>query len=438
MIDNLEYLDRMKKMLGDSYPAFFESINSPRTYGLRFNKLKVNSENIEAVKDALSIDLNPIEWEPMGYYYDGEKQAPGKHVLHDIGAYYIQEPSAQSVVPKLMIEDGDIILDLCAAPGGKSSQILSYLNGTGLLISNEIVKDRSLILASNIERMGAKNSIVLNESPDRLSMHFPLYFDKILIDSPCSGEGMFRKNPEALNEWSAENVEICIKRDDDILNAAAVMLKMGGTLVYSTCTFEYGENEGAVERFLSTHEEFECIEMLRLYPHQIKGEGHFYAVLKKNGDLIHTQSSENIRSSKKDKINKIPELDLFAKETLNGIEFLPDDIVERGTNVIKLHTYKPDLNGLNVVRNGLCLGVLKKNRFEPSHTLAMTLKPEDVKNYIECSEEQIIKYLKGETINCDPSIKGWVLVCYKGISAGWGKSSNGTVKNHYPKGLRRY
>ena len=439
-----EYLNRMKEMLGSSYPAFFESINSERTFGLRFNGLKV--ADLESTKNLLNIDLEPIQWEKLGYYYDGEKDKPGKSVLHDIGAFYIQEPSAQSVVPKLNLKFGEVVLDMCAAPGGKSTQILSYLNNSGILVSNEIVRDRAMVLASNIERMGAKNSIVLNNAPDELASHLQLCFDKILIDSPCSGEGMFRKNPDACNEWSVENVEICIKRDDEILDAAAVMLKMGGRMVYSTCTFEYGENEGAIERFLSRHPEFKCIEEKRLYPHEVRGEGHFYAVLIKGEENLSGRMADDLCSmaksergkSKKD-VSKIPvEYSDFLKGTLSEPEPYMQNITINKDQVIVLPREQMHLDGLRVVRAGLNMGIIKKNRFEPSHTLAMTLKKEDVLKYYECNDAEIRKYLRGETLNCDLDIKGWVLILYNGISAGFGKAAGGIIKNHYPKGLRRF
>lgn len=442
MIYDQRYLDRMKEMLGSEYPAFFASLNEERTYGLRFNALKVADDKLDEIRETLNLNLEPISWEKRGYYYSSDEQ-PGKHILHDLGAYYIQEPSAQSVVSQLDIHEGELILDLCAAPGGKSTQILSYLNNTGLLISNEIMKDRSLVLASNIERMGAKNSVVLNENPDTLAKHFPLTFDRILIDSPCSGEGMFRKNPEAMSEWSEENVQICIERDDDILNAASTMLKMGGRIVYSTCTFEYGENEGAIERFLESHSDFKCLSMERLYPHKVKGEGHFYAVLVRDGELPDNRKISTGKGVKLKSAKDFPEFSEFITQT-----FVKDsEIYEQVTNsnllllndnLYLLNPLGPDLKGLHVIRAGLLLGCFKKNRFEPSHTLAMALNQSEVINCFDCDETEILKFLKGETLNTDTSVKGWTLITYKGISAGWSKAAGGVLKNHYPKGLRRY
>lgn len=427
-----EYLDRMKEMLGSSYPAFFESMGDDRTFGLRFNALKISDEKMQELCNKLPFGLRKIPWEERGFYYEGTSE-PGKSVFHDIGAYYIQEPSAQSVVSGMEIVPGDIVLDLCASPGGKSTQILSKLKGQGLLISNEIVHDRALVLASNIERMGAANSVVLNENPQNLSARLQSVFDHILVDSPCSGEGMFRKNPDAINEWSLENVNICADRDDEILEAASIMVKPGGYLTYSTCTFEYVENEGAIERFLKSHLDFSLISQKRLYPHEVEGEGHFVAYLKRDG----IKSKTTLR--KKSKGLSIPkEFIEFCDKNINF------NILETGS----IHEYKdqlflvkeetPVLDGLHIIRTGLNLGVLKKGRFEPGHAFAMSLKPDVVNSFVELDEKDILKYLKGESVTLAEARSGWTLVCHEGISAGWGKATGNILKNHYPKGLRKY
>lgn len=434
---NDEYLDRMKEMLGSTYPAFFESMQMMRTFGLRFNALKVSEETKHRLVNELPFGLRQIEWEENGYYYDGNSE-PGKSVYHDIGAYYIQEPSAQSVVADMEIKPGDIVLDLCASPGGKSTQILSKLQGKGLLVSNEIVHERSLTLASNIERIGAANSIVLNENPDNLSSRLQSVFDHVLIDSPCSGEGMFRKNPEAIKEWSAENVEICANRDDDILDAAAIMVRPGGYLSYSTCTFEYVENEGAIERFLSRHEDYILLNEKRLYPHEIEGEGHFAAYLKRRGnDEVTTISNKNLRS--KNKSPKIPaEFAEFSDKYLVEGFLTNGRFYEYKDQLFWVREEAPVLDGLHIIRPGLNLGIMKKGRFEPGHAFAMTLNPSWVKGSVELTEAELLKYLKGESISLTDSMSGWVLVCHEGISAGWGKVTGNILKNHYPKGLRRY
>ena len=229
----VEFLNRMEKMLGDDYRAFLESYDNEKYSSLRYNPLKGHKE--EFLKN-YTFDLSPVSWEENGFYYDHEDK-PGKHPYHEAGVYYIQEPSAMAPVHFLNPMPGDVVLDLCAAPGGKSTQIGARMQGKGILVSNEIHPQRAKILSENMERMGIANGIVLNESPDRLAKSFPDFFDKILVDAPCSGEGMFRKNEDAMEEWSLENVRLCAKRQDEILDCAANMLKAGGRIVFSTCTF---------------------------------------------------------------------------------------------------------------------------------------------------------------------------------------------------------
>ncbi|MCR5116147.1 MAG: RsmB/NOP family class I SAM-dependent RNA methyltransferase, partial [Lachnospiraceae bacterium] len=277
-----QFKARMEKELGPEYGAFIASYEDTRLYGLRCNLLKSDPK---AFCEKMPFLLSKIEFAEAGFYYNDEER-PGKHVYHEAGAYYIQEPSAMSAVTELDVKEGDIVLDLCAAPGGKSTQIASYLNGQGLLVTNEINKDRAVILSSNIERMGVRNAVVTSEASDSLARHFPLFFNKILVDAPCSGEGMFRKDETAVSEWSPENVSMCAKRQEEILKNAASMLAPGGTLVYSTCTFSREENEDNIEKFINENPDFELLLIKRLMPHVIKGEGHFVAKLKKKGEFV--------------------------------------------------------------------------------------------------------------------------------------------------------
>ena len=338
------FLDRMKHLLGTEYDEFLSALGQERHQALRLNRLKLNSQGRSAA-DIFSVQndahaemqsdmtgafahLSKIPWAADGYYYRSADQ-PGKHPFHEAGLYYIQEPSAMAPAELLEVQPGERILDLCAAPGGKSTQIAAKLGGKGLLICNEIHPARSKILSENIERMGICNALVTNETPKRLAELFPEYFDKILVDAPCSGEGMFRKNQTACEEWSSENVELCAQRQDEILDQAAAMLRPGGRLVYSTCTFAPMENEGSICRFLVRHDNFSLLPIeksafgpipcdgvpewsctpeldiplehgsiprqnnnqielqrtLRLWPHRVKGEGHFAALLQKDGKL---------------------------------------------------------------------------------------------------------------------------------------------------------
>ena len=441
-----EYLSDMQRLLGEEFPEFLASYDKDRFYGLRINTLKCDSKT---VSDEFS--LKRVPWCEDGYYYDAE-QRPGKSVLHDGGAFYIQEPSAMAVVESMDIQSGDTVLDLCAAPGGKSSQIACKLAGSGLLVSNEIIPSRAKVLSQNIERMGVRNCIVLNESPDRLSNRFKEFFDKILVDAPCSGEGMFRKNPEAVDEWSVESVENCKRRQLDVLFEAVKMLKQNGLIVYSTCTFSKSENEEVIDEFLKENKDFQVVDSRykfsggyavggsnfngqliktnRIFPHKVDGEGHFFAVLKRRGEI---EDCKYKRQALKADSKAVKEFCKWQLENLN-VEFKAN--LSFGQTLYCVPEIAPSFDGLKIERSGLRLGEYKKDRFEPSHSMAMAMKAQDVKRTLELDLADAEKYLAGETLNCDMA-KGWALVVYKGVSLGWCKCDGVYAKNHYPKGLRR-
>lgn len=469
-----KFLERMQNMLGEEYPAFLESLSGKRYRALRLNPLKTR---IQEGKEKLPFALSPVPWTKNGFYYEEEEQ-PGKHPYHEAGLYYIQEPSAMAPVPCLMEERASVaaiperqeehvsaaaiperqeepatpgrVLDLCAAPGGKSTQIAEYMRGRGMLITNEIHPQRAKILSENIERMGISNAIVLNETPESLSKRFIAFFDRILVDAPCSGEGMFRKNDNAGEEWSEENVALCAERQDGILDCAATMLKPGGRLVYSTCTFAPAEDEGSVSRFLETHPDF-CLEKEeRLMPHKIKGEGHFLAVLHREGGQL--SSAATAGTEKSLTLKDCREFLDFAKEalTIPAEELTEGKILLRfGEQLYLAPAETPSLRGLKVLRPGLHLGTVKKKRFEPSHALALFLKKEQAVQAVNLTGDgtAVRKYLEGQTLTigagCDVEMadaalpKGWCLVCVDGYSLGWGKAAGAVLKNHYPKGLRK-
>ncbi|MEE0711815.1 RsmF rRNA methyltransferase first C-terminal domain-containing protein, partial [Romboutsia timonensis] len=326
---------------------------------------------------------------------------------------------------------GDKVLDMCAAPGGKSTYILSKLNDTGLLVSNEINSTRIRALGENLERFGARNCIITNTDSNNLRKVFTGYFDKIVIDAPCSGQGMFRKDEVAIEDWSYAKVLECQSIQKDIIRDGYDMLKNGGVLVYSTCTFAKEENEDVINEFISEYENAKLIEMQRIWPHKVSGEGHFVAKIQKleNEDC----NVKYIKIKNNDK--EVKDYREFEKKFLNISVESRFDI--RGENLYLLPEEHPDTKKLKVLRYGLHLGMLKKNRFEPSHALSHYLKMEDVKNVENFSvqDDKILDYLRGNTIETGKS-RGWVLVCVEGIGLGWGKESNGILKNHYPKGLR--
>lgn len=423
-----KFLDEMKIILGDEYSEFIKSYDDPKTTGLRVNTLKMTKDKLLSLN---LCSLQEIPWTNEGFYYDESIYRPGKNPLHEAGAYYLQEPSAMSVVPKLDVEEGEKILDMCAAPGGKSTYILSKLNNTGLLVSNEINPIRIKALGENLERFGAKNCIITNTDSRSLRKVFEGYFDKIVIDAPCSGQGMFRKDEVAISDWSYAKVLECQSIQREIIRDGYHMLKEGGILVYSTCTFSKEENEIIIEEFLEEYTNAKLIEMERLWPHKIKGEGHFVAKIEKLEE--DRCSTKDLKIKKLDK--EVKDYRDFEKKFLN-IK-LDNRFELRGENLYLLPDELPDIKKLKVLRYGLHLGMLKKNRFEPSHALSHYLKIDDVK-YIEnfnINEKEVLDYLRGNTINTGQS-RGWVLVCVEGVALGWGKESNGVLKNHYPKGLR--
>lgn len=454
----IEFQNRIQKMLGNEYDAFLRGYDKPGFHALRRNPLKTEEEEF---LNKIPYELKPVPWAKHGYYYKYEDQ-PGKHPFHEAGIYYIQEPSAMSVVEYLEVKPGEQVLDLCAAPGGKTTQIAGFMNGEGVLVCNEIHPQRAKILSENIERLGVKNALVTNETPQRLSSVFPEFFDKILVDAPCSGEGMFRKNEEALTEWSMENVQMCADRQDEILEEAAKMLRPGGRICYSTCTFAPAENEDCMARFITNHPEFHLIEVekkgnmssgnpafasnpveglektIRLWPHKLDGEGHFIAVLEKDGTLETEYRPVSINGNEKPlKEKDYQEYLEFEKEFLK-IK-VGKDIFLFGEQLYVMPENMPELKGLKVLRPGLHLGTFKKKRFEPSHALALALKPEEAVNAWDWKADslEIKQYLSGQTFKAEGP-KGWYLITVEGYSIGWGKLAGGIMKNHYPKGLRKY
>ncbi len=488
-----EFQSRMRLQLGDEYGEFLKGLEGERHRALRVNPLKGGGCPQEARERFLALSpwhLEAVPWEEEGFYYSHALPGPGRHPYHEAGVYYIQEPSAMAPVVFLGAEPGEKVLDLCAAPGGKSTQIAGRMRGRGLLVSNEIHPQRARVLSENVERLGIRNCLVLNETPERLTEVFSGYFDRILVDAPCSGEGMFRKNENAGEEWSPENVERCAARQDGILDCAAAMLRPGGRLVYSTCTFAPLEDEGSVSRLLCRHPEMKVLDparclagsggaaeadeteglkgearlaawgfapgradwaveapgshmekTLRLWPHRLRGEGHYLAVLQKDG----SRTGGEVRSLYGTE-RGIPEKECrgyleFAAETLRD---RPEGIYLRfGEQLYLAPRDLPALKGLHVLRPGLHLGALKKNRFEPSHALALALCPGEVRRCCPVegaggSGENGITaqtYLKGQTFPLEGE-KGWYLVTVDGYSLGWGKLAGGIMKNHYPKGLR--
>ena len=434
-----EFLERMRGLLGDEYEAFLRYYEGDNFRGLRVNTLKCTPGKLH---ELLDYELKPTPFCPNGFYLPADVQSPGNSPLHHCGAFYIQEPSATSAAEMLGVEDGDFVLDLCAAPGGKSTQIGAKLNRTGLLWSNEIVRSRANILLSNIERMGIPNAVVSNAHPEALCDRLAGCFDRVLVDAPCSGEGMFRKNGEAQEEWSAEHVRSCAERQLHILNSAKKALKAGGVMVYSTCTFSREENEGVIERFLAENPDFALEDAgvsfgrptmdyaRRIFPMD-GGEGHFAARLRRQGECRQSSAPEIQTQADKAVLDFYDSL--FPERPFGErLEIIKDKIYILPKN------YNLDSKGLPILRAGLILGELVKRRIEPHHSVFMAARAEDCAQIVDLGADSaaIRAYLHGEEIDVPRGLSGYTAVAVSGMTTGFGKASNGRLKNKYPKGLR--
>lgn len=431
---------RMKSLLKDEYDDFKKALLEKPVKGLYLNR---NKKNVERVLDKNYVEHHPIV--ENGYLYD-ENYHPGRSAYFLAGLYYIQEPSAMLVADALPIEPDDFVLDMCGAPGGKSCEIASRLTGEGVLIANDIEASRARILSENIERFGLDNTIVTNVDPMRFTKQFQEAFDKIVLDAPCSGEGMFRKLEQAIDTWSEEKVLECAHIQKNLLKGSYDMLKQGGMVIYSTCTYSYEENEAMVH-YAVDELGFELLplnksnglcpgvdldEVVRCYPHHYRGEGHFIALLRKPGNSPRKQ----VRTIKPSvNLADLKVLKAFYQENLN--KKVPSYIIENNGHLYAVKKNFPELKGIRVLRNGLYLGEVRKNRFIPSYSLALTLTKVDVKkSYDYPSEsEEIKKYIHGETLE-GTGKKGFGVIFVDGYPLSFYKESN-QVKNLFPKGLRR-
>lgn len=441
-----DFIEQMKQLLPSEYPAFLHTYEHPPVRGLRVNTRKIT---LDKFSQCVPFHLDPIPWCDEGYYFNYPEERPGKHVYHAAGLYYIQEPSAMAPVEALAPKPGEKILDLCAAPGGKSSQISAKMNGEGFLIVNEIDHKRIRALIENLERLGITHATVLNENPKKLTKHFPQFFDRILVDAPCSGEGMFRKDHDTRNRWSRRVIHQCAELQKHLLDAAATMLRSGGRLVYSTCTFNQVENEEVVESFLEKHPEFTLVSTpksdyfqpgfgqigSRLWPHQLRGEGHFLAVLQKTSEQI----NQNLRHIKyKPLPQKIQQLlQTFWQDTFTTPAPLQQTFIMYGNHLYLIPEQLPSLKGIKVKRPGFYLGEIKKNRFNPSYALAMAQSKTTIQRMINypVDHPDLYRFLQGETLPIH-SKKGWTVVAVGSFPLSWGKVAGGMLKNHLPKWLR--
>jgi NOL1/NOP2/sun family putative RNA methylase len=452
-----EFLNRMAGLLGDDFAAFEKSTRRAPVTGLRVNTLKVTPQEFIA---RAPFDLTPVPWCPAGFSVFDAAQ-PGKHPYHAAGLYYLQEPSAMLAAELLDPQPGEHILDLAAAPGGKATHLAALMQNTGLLVANEIHPRRAWDLAENLERCGVRNAAITNETPERLAKAFGGFFDGVLVDAPCSGEGMFRKSEAARRAWSPALVEGCARRQAGILETAVRLVRPGGRLVYTTCTFNPLENEGVLDIFLETHAEYtlvdpprqaggapgrpdwlekptaraaQLVKTVRLWPHQIEGEGHFAALLQREESGVRSRV----------KIEDDPKIIGIVRQ--NYRDFCREALVSKdeevrlqlvGSYLYQLPPGLPVLKGLRVIHPGWWLGVVKKNRFQPAHALALGLTCSEAQRVLnlDANGTEVRRYLHGDSLG-NQGQDGWTLVGVDGFPIGWGKSVGGTLKNYYPRGLR--
>lgn len=480
------FLDSMKEILGEDYEAFLTGFDGQRQYGLRVNTLKMNLEEFERIAP---FHLKKVPWISNGYFYNAE-DVPAKHPFYSAGLYYLQEPSAMTPASRLKVQPGERVLDLCAAPGGKATELGAALQGEGLLVANDINTARAKALLRNLELFGISNSFVTNEPPHVLAERFPEFFHKIMVDAPCSGEGMFRKNPAVVDSWKEKGPEYFSKLQREIIVQAADMLLPGGMMFYSTCTFSPLENEKIITHLLKERPNMEVVPMedyenfaegltsykdeafdescklcRRIWPHKMSGEGHFMALLHKKSGAEQEIKSDEKASKKSKKAKKKQQTETLSSVWWEKCKSLSKEqkaaaedffahvnlaydvgrIDVRGDNLYYLPEPQYDGRGLHFLRNGLFMGEFKKKRFEPSQPFALVLRAQDFDQVLDfpADDERLQRYLRGETldvsdlINGEKKRKGWQLVMAAGHPLGFGKLVNNNLKNKYPAGWRK-
>lgn len=424
-----EFLARMKALLGTEFPAFLASYDAPPSRGLRVNTLKTDAEELAPL---LPFTLTPAGIIPESFIIPDEAPLAGKSPYHAAGLYYLHEPSSALPIALANIAPGMKVLDMCAAPGGKSGAVAAELRGSGLLVANELVFSRARILEGTLERLGAANAAVMSARPESVAEAFPEFFDVVLVDAPCSGEGMFRKDDGAIEAWSVEHVRASAERQGLILDSAAKCVKGGGALIYSTCTFSHEENEGAIEAFLKRRPDFRLVRSERLYPHTSAGEGHFASRLERTAGAARAQGALPL-SRMKDKAYSAFIDRTFSVPPEGEAFLLPDGRVTILRSPLPL-----GLERLRVLSSGVVAGEVVKGRFEPSHSLFMAAHGGEYRASLSLGADshELRAFLAGETVECPGDISGFAPVCVKRWPVGFGKAGGGTMKNRVPKGLR--
>ena len=444
----------MEALLGESYPAFIAALSEEAVRGLRINTIKCPREDFLSKNE---LPLTPLSYTDVGFILESEEQV-GRLAEHHSGRIYMQDPGAMAPLSAIKIPRGAKVVDLCAAPGGKSSQAAAMIGEEGFILSNELFPKRAKTLVGNLERLGVRNAAVTSMETSNLAELYNEYFDYAIVDAPCSGEGMFRKNDLASEEWSEENIRISAERQREILDNAAKLVREGGYIIYSTCTYAPEENEDSINGFLLSHPEFspeplpeEILKVTapalrnekygqrleyarRFYPHISRGEGQFLALMRKNSSVLSTKVCKNsLKTLSKQEIETV-------KKFFNEAFSTPPKakLVKHGANILLLPESAPPIPAYSVFMAGVLVGEIQKDRLIPSHQLFSAYGDNFVVR-VELSKDpqRLLAYLNGEEIDAPQGLKGgYCAITYKGSSLGGGKISGGKIKNHYPKGLR--
>lgn len=454
-----EYLDSMRELLGDEeLSRFLSALDREYFQGLRVNNKKISNDAFEGLVSANGFwkkcRLKKIPWIQNGYYISDNKPA-SSHPYYRAGLFYIQEPSAMTPARSIPVEPDDMVLDMCAAPGGKATQLASKLSDEGFLLANDISAGRGKALLKNLEMAGIDNFCVTAENPDHLTEVYPEFFDKILLDAPCSGEGMFRKDQKSIAVWKERGPEYYSVIQEGLLEDAAIMIKPGGYMLYSTCTFSVIENEMQILKLLEKHPELTTEKIspyegfsggylgledaVRIFPHKMNGEGHFCCLIKKNGSIDEGKAEANKRD--KQIIKKLPEaLSDFISHV--KYDFSKGCFIRDKERIYYLNKNVSRIQSLRYLRTGLYIGDIKSERFEPSQAFAMVLGNGGFEYCIDYNpaDIQLDKYLKGESFKIIKETKKgfpWRLVTVDGYPLGWAKLSGGMLKNKYESSWRK-
>ncbi len=443
-----DYEIRMKTLLGDGFNDYIEELKKQPVKAFRVNTDKIPLEEFEKIN---VFSKSKIPYVKNGYYLEYEKV--GNHPYHHAGLIYVQEPAAMAPAECIDLNPDWCVLDMCAAPGGKSTQLKNKLGENGVLVSNEIIASRCKILTGNVERLGLLNTVTTCMDTNKLAKTFENCFDLVMVDAPCSGEGMFRKEEVAIDEWSQSNVLMCASRQEEILENAVKTLKIGGYIIYATCTFSLEENEMTIDNFLNKHPEFEivkCNEKVinstadgikfkgckcdkihftrRFYPHVSKGEGQFMAVLHHKGEVMPNFTAKPNNAK----------VDSCVLEFLNSTltDFNQNYVCQYNGNPVYYNQRLPIKDG-QAFSCGVTIGEVRKNRILPHHQFFTSFGSKFKRKInLNCDSEQLLKYLHGEEIDVECE-NGWAVVMVDGYALGGAKVVDGRAKNHYPKGLRK-